>query len=63
MAKTMNTEARESLNDVIQKMTKEAQTKRKQAEDMLIAAKILEETIQKLSKELDSIQTEDGSAN
>jgi uncharacterized protein YoxC len=63
MAKTMNTEARDSLNDVIQKMTKEAQTKRKQAEDMLIAAKILEETIQKLTKELDSIQTEDGSAN
>jgi uncharacterized protein YoxC len=63
MAKTMNAEARESLNDVIQKMTKEAQTKRKQAEDMLIAAKILEETIQKLSKELDSIQTDDGSAN
>lgn len=57
--KTMNQEAKDGLNDVIQKINKDAQAKRKQSEDLLAQAKILEETAQKLTKELDSIATKD----
>lgn len=54
--KTMSQEAKDGMNDVAQKILKEAVSKKKQSEDLLVAAKILEETAQKLFKELDSIQ-------
>jgi hypothetical protein len=59
--KTMNKEAKEALVEVVQKMNKEAASKKKQADDLMASAKILEETAQKLNKEIDNIQVqEDG---
>lgn len=54
--KTMSQEAKDGMNDVAQKILKEAIVKKKQSEDLLVAAKILEETAQRLIKELESIQ-------
>lgn len=54
--KTMSQEAKDGMNDVAQKILKEAIIKKKQSEDLLVAAKILEETAQRLIKELESIQ-------
>lgn len=54
--KTMSQEAKDGMNDVAQKILKEATSKKKQSEDLLVAAKILEETAQKLFKELENIQ-------
>lgn len=54
--KTMSQEAKDGMNEVAQKILKEATSKKKQSEDLLVAAKILEETAQKLFKELETIQ-------
>lgn len=54
--KQMNQEAKESLLEVVQKLLKEAQNKKKQSEDLLVEAKLLEETAKKINKELESIQ-------
>lgn len=54
--KEMNQEAKDGLNDVIQKMLKDAQLKKKQAEELLSSAKTVEEMALKLSKELESIK-------
>lgn len=54
--KQMNQEAKESLQEVVQKLLKEAQNKKKQSEDLLVEAKLLEETAKKITKELESIQ-------
>jgi hypothetical protein len=57
--KQMNREAKESLLEVAQKLLKDAQNKKKQSEDLLVEAKLLEETAKKLTKEIDSIQITD----
>lgn len=57
--KTMNKEAKEALVEVVQKMNKEAASKKKQADDLMASAKILEETAQKLNKEIDNIQVQE----
>lgn len=54
--KTMSQEAKDGMNEVAQKILKEAIAKKKQSEELLVAAKILEETAQKVFKELDNIQ-------
>lgn len=53
--KEMNQEAKDGLNDVVQKMLKDAQNKRKQADDLAVAAKNLEDLAKSLSKELETI--------
>jgi hypothetical protein len=53
--KEMNQEAKDGLVEVLQKMLKEAQLKRKQSEELAYSAKVLEETAQKLSKEIEGI--------
>lgn len=54
--KQMNLEAKESLLEVAQKLLKDAQNKKKQSEDLLVEAKLLEETAKKFTKEIESIQ-------
>lgn len=53
--KKMNQEAKDGINEVAQKILKEAQAKKKQSEELLVSAKILEDTAQKILKELDGI--------
>lgn len=56
--KAMNQEAKDSLNDVAEKLMKEAITKKKQSEELLLAAKILEDTANRVLKEIGSINVE-----
>lgn len=60
--KQMNQEAKDSLLEVAQKLLRDAQNKKKQSEDLLVEAKLLEETAKKLTKEIDNIQVVDNKA-
>lgn len=57
--KSMNQEAKDSLNEVAQKLLKEAQAKKRQSDELLLSAKVLEDTAKQLSKELDGIKVVD----
>lgn len=57
--KSMNQEAKDSLNEVAQKLLKEAQAKKRQSDELLLSAKVLEDTAKQLSKEIDGIKVVD----
>ena len=57
--KSMNQEAKDSLNEVAQKLFKEAQAKKRQSDELLLSAKVLEDTAKQLSKEIDGIKVVD----
>ena len=54
--KVMNQEAKDSLNEVAQKLLKEANAKKRQSEELLLSAKVLEDTAKQLTKEIDGIK-------
>lgn len=57
--KVMNQEAKDSLNEVAQKLLKEANLKKRQSEELLLSAKVLEDTAKQLTKEIDGIKVVD----
>lgn len=61
--KEMNQEAKDGFNDIAQKMLKESQIKRKQAEELNALAKVLEDTAQKLIKEVEGVKVTDETQN
>lgn len=54
--KVMNQEAKDSLNEVAQKLLKEANAKKRQSEELLLSAKVLEDTAKQLTKEIEGIK-------